>query len=477
MERDDDAFTLADVDRMVPQARPSGAGDARTGVDVDRKVPSIRSVTHLSPMRPRKPVAPEIPVQPIRLEEGQLDVFPVLTRELPPEARLQPSEARLLELRRVAMASLKPKVKEAGSATAKGTTRTLKTLSQYGIAADRLKKRFCRETRTTPEAMSPVEFAAWFLSLRRNYKASSWRFNRQAAIFALESFVGEHEVNDAISMVENEARWDSQIDQPLNAPKIEPVRKTVTSANKKRYFGYEDFERIEAHLRVNRHSEKTGILIDWLRAGIFTGLRPEEWRATEVCSVPDPKSRNGRTIYLFVLNAKATNGRGNGVMRTLNISSFTDTTLASVEIMSRKGAEWALSNEYSKVQSQCAQHLYRTQERLFKRRASFYSLYSTRHQFVLNMRALMRTDEEISALLGHNVTATQSANYGQRSKGWSEDKILDKPTALVEEIATVRKTAAYGMERERLRRLAEGRTDLPTAEEFVDEGYDQTFGG
>src|SRR3546814_20992999 len=65
-----------------------------------------------------------------------------------------------------------------------------------------------------------------------------------------------------------------------------------------------------------RQGETPQILMDWLVAGIWTGLRPAEWRSTDLEMREDPPAPFGRRAWLYVINAKATHGRGNGMIRS-----------------------------------------------------------------------------------------------------------------------------------------------------------------
>lgn len=323
--------------------------------------------------------------------------------------------------------------------SAKGVTRTESTRQQYDKRGRQLEERFHREKGIpsgTP--LAPMEFATWFLSLRPDLKPSTWRYYKQAAVFHLTR-IQSSDAEEAIAHIEGETRWDSEMDlQPVRgAGKKAKVAGRVASANKAQFFDYEDWQRLDAYLRMRSWSKYTGFLRNWLRAGLATGLRPDEWRSTTIMV---HEASTGDRIYLFVANAKATNGRGNGAVRSIDITDFSEETKLAIEQMSSDGARWEADGEFDSVQNQVAQTLYRADNALWpNRKTRTYALYSCRHQFILNHRSLGVAEENLSAMLGHMVTDTQLTHYGRRGKGWSPDKIIDIALAHPTEAATVKK--------------------------------------
>lgn len=323
--------------------------------------------------------------------------------------------------------------------SAKGVTRTESTRQQYDKRGRQLEERFHRE-KDIPSGtpLAPMEFATWFLSLRPDLKPSTWRYYKQAAVFHLTR-IQSSDAEEAIAHIEGETRWDSEMDlQSVRAAgKKAKAGGRVASANKAQFFDYEDWQRLDAYLRMRSWSKYTGFLRNWLRAGLATGLRPDEWRSTTIMV---HEASTGDRIYLFVANAKATNGRGNGAVRSIDITDFSEETKLAIEQMSADGARWEADGEFDSVQNQVAQTLYRADNALWpNRKTRTYALYSCRHQFILNHRSLGVAEENLSAMLGHMVTDTQLTHYGRRGKGWSPDKIIDIALAHPTEAATVKK--------------------------------------
>ena len=324
-----------------------------------------------------------------------------------------------------------------------GTTVSQGSLDQYLRKGQQLFDRFCRENGT--DQVTSLDWVIWLLSRKPTLQSSSWRVYRQSAIHYLEGFPGDRDA--AIALLENDIIDISR--PPSTAASGAPRR---TSAAKERRLPVEDFEAIMASLQFNR-SRLSAVVVDWLRAGILTGLRPTEWRATDLEVQPDPKSPRGRRAWLYVLNAKATNGRGTGVIRTLDISAFTDKDLDCVRRMSDRGRKWLEAGDYGAVQAHCSKVLYSTLARLWPKRPRAYTLYSCRHQAISNWKVILKP-EEIAAIVGHGVTATAAEHYGKRRSAWAVDHIPAPPAPVAEELRLVRSTMKLFADRFDLERRA-----------------------
>lgn len=342
--------------------------------------------------------------------------------------------------------------------TAPGVTRSEKTHQQYLKRGRLLVLRFRRETGNTDEGydnLNPVEFVNWLFSLKPTLKATAWRPYRQSAKAILSSLPHD-ETEAALAMLDadigeagtSEPKKKASSKQDVDRDKL-PRR---TSSRKEKKFPKEDFDRIISYLKHFSRSGMASLLVDWLIAGVATGLRPIEWQATDVEVREDPNAPGGRHVWLYVLNAKATNGRANGVVRTLNISGFRDETIRVVQRMSRNGNEFLIDGVYDTKQSQCSQLLYSVSEKLFKKK-KVYSLYSARHQFVANAKSYHKP-ESVSALVGHVVTETAVSSYGKKRSCWGPDEIVDRPEPVQEEVATVRQQHVFFEERIRMQQEA-----------------------
>lgn len=443
--------------RTTPPLRPGQPGPSAgapskvdAGTDHEEKPEAFPAPKRLPPMRGAKSPGAKIAIQPTPTRERV---------------------GMILEGRKQALGS---RAGDRGG-TAAEPTRSAKTEAAYRHRGGLLVQRFRRERNLDADAdqFSPMDFAIWCLSLRHaNLKPPSWRLYRQSAIMVLQP-VPDSEA--AIDLLMRDAPGEVEMGTSEFVGSADAERRT--SANKEKRFAYEDLKRVEAALQLRRRSPRADILRDWLKAGIATGLRPTEWRATDVVEVADPTRYGIKRQFLLVLNAKATNERGNGVVRSMEISDFSDDALAAVRRMSAVGAKAYAEMEFNNLQSHCGNILYEICKRFWARRKLSYSLYSCRHQFIANMKSLGLSNEEVSALAGHVVDTTAAEVYGKKRSAWSPDKIVDRPRPLPEEVATVRKRLVLHEERLDLIHLVEkGKPRPPATEDFGGGGGDPSLG-
>jgi hypothetical protein len=342
-----------------------------------------------------------------------------------------------------------------------GTTRSEKTHNHYLERGRMLVRRYRRERdlgSTSIDGLDPVEFVNWLFSLKPSLSRATWRPYRQAAKAILTS-VPHDDTEAAIAMIDADIAEASAAAEKDHVPEKEKpeTRKDGiprrTSGLKEKRFPKRDFDRVLAYLRYYSRSRFAGVLADWMRAGITTGLRPIEWRATDVEIKEDGAAPRGRWIWLYVLNAKHTNGRGNGVVRTIDISHFAEETIEAIRRMSERGGQWLIDGNYDSMQSQTSQLLYGVCAKLFSTRNKTYALYSLRHQFVANAKSIHRP-EEVSALLGHVVTDTAAENYGRKTSSWGPEEITDRAEPVPEEVSTVRQRLIFFSERVKLQQAA-----------------------
>ena len=335
------------------------------------------------------------------------------------------------------------------------------TTQQYSDRGRLLINRYKRENLIPLDYddFEPTDFVQWLLSLKPTVKSSTWRVYRQAAYHMLEGMPAD--IDHALTLldndiIENDSRagkkenWDGKITRGSHK----------TSSMKEKRFPKKDLDKVLAFLRYKSRSKLAPILTDWLIATLNTGLRPIEWRATAIERTTD---QNGKTwIWLYVVNAKATNLRANGKVRTLDISDLPTDVIACIERMSNNGLSWLEDGNYDSIKSQVGQLLYSVGEKLFPKKSKSYALYSCRHQFIANMKLIM-SPEEVSALSGHAVTKTAMQSYGKKRSSWSPEEITTHPKPIADEVSTVRKTAEFYTDR--MKKLAEmgllkGNSDL-----------------
>ncbi len=320
------------------------------------------------------------------------------------------------------------------------------TISQYLHRGNLLLKRFQKETgisHINPKDINPSDFVNWTLTLKSTIKSSTWRMYRSSIYYFLQGFSSIMDIDKAISMLDMDINESIKSGQERNQEHAPKTRKT--SALKEKRFPEEDFERVISYLRTACRGKLATVVSEWLQSGIKTGLRPAEWRATEL------ERQNGR-VFLFVLNAKASNGRGTNVVRILDITSFDDESIDMIERMSQRGKAWLENGQYNEIQGRCSTLLYSVTGRLWPSRKYHYSLYSTRHQAIANWKSILEP-AEIAALVGHAVTETASTHYGRRRSSWGPDKIPTPPRPMPEDIDLIKERVRV-VEQRKIRTMA-----------------------
>jgi hypothetical protein len=213
---------------------------------------------------------------------------------------------------------------------------------------------------------------------------------------------------------------------------------------------YQHFIQLRRSLRVLSRSQSVEYLIDWLDAGIHTGLRPVEWSMTSLERRSDSRLPNGERIWLHVINAKAADGRG--THRTLDLSNFSPDTLEAVERMVQRSREWVLTDKAAKRQWDVSRLLRDSCRVLFPRMKLQYTVYSLRHQFIANMKTIY-SREELAAMVGHISLDTQVDHYGKRRSSWSKFEITEIPMPVEEQVTHIRKRIEMFDERRSLMAL------------------------
>lgn len=347
---------------------------------------------------------------------------------------------------------------EGAAEVVKGVTRSAKTQQQYIDRGNQLLARYRRERGILHDdllSLDTVEFADWVLSLKPTLKATTWRPYKQSAKAVLATLP---ESDQAIEVLDADTVESGS--EPERRPTKENTRKKGgrelprrTSSLKAKTISKPDFDRMVSYLRYLCPSKYAHTLADWLLAGIATGLRPVEWMAASLEITEDPEAPNGRYVWLYVLNAKNTNGRANGFVRTMDLSAFKPETVDAVRRMADRGREWLVKGVYGQMQGQCAQLMYNTAERMFPGRKLSYSLYTTRHQFMANAKSY-HPAEAVSAMAGHGVTNTATENYGKKRSAWNLDDIEDRANPVAEEVATVKRRQTFFEDRVKMREAA-----------------------
>ena len=310
------------------------------------------------------------------------------------------------------------------------TTVTEKTLEDYARCSRQLYRKWLRENGMKPDTdfgiISALDFVNWLIVRKREWKPATWRKYRQSVYVMLLDYqvagIGTH-LDDALDLIQNDViirSMDNADGMKRRATDTADGRsKTKGPSLKMKKFPQQDFVRVISWLRYKSRSSCSRDLEIWLRAGILTGLRPSEWKGTEFVSVRDDAAIHGYRAYLHVICAKATNGRGFDVVRTLDLSTFPEKDIAIIREQSRSGREHYASGDFLDHYRDCADLLSRACKAIWPRRKTRYSLYSCRHQAIANFKHAGFSKVEIAVMAGHASIQTAGESYGRKSYGWS----------------------------------------------------------
>jgi len=434
---------------LPSDVRPNYENSCWTIGVADRGGMTVKTNDEKQKLHPR----PAIEIMPTD-EVAEAPIFPVpdeTTRNTrPPSMPSKSALAQMVNAREAFAAEVEDRhgryYQATNSSEAKSITND--TSAQYDRRAKLLLKKYRKEIIAVIdkseidsfENVDIVDFIVWLMSFKLVLKAASWRQYRRSVYYALTGLPAEG-AEAALSMLDNDI---AAVEGRSGSDTDGGERKT--SANKAKFFKIADRDMIFEHLRFNVvRKNDPSVLRHWLMAGIAVGLRPLEWRTTSVETFID--SETGKTkIWLFVMNAKTTNMRGNGLMRTIDISELSDEYIYAISRISDLGREWSTKGTYKKNQKANETMLRALCTKVFPRRNRSYCLYSCRHQFIANMKTIY-SPEEVAALAGHSVTETAIENYGKKVSGWPLEAIGNPPSPLKSEVSIVRKSVKYYQER------------------------------
>ncbi|KXV05658.1 hypothetical protein AD930_11015 [Acetobacter malorum] len=311
---------------------------------------------------------------------------------------------------------------------------------------------------TPQEDLDPVDFTLWLMAGKKEIVSATWRVYRCALQYYLQEWHHENtEKAQQIIMGDIHNRLHGRTEGTKTRSRRDGVSKT--SAKSPKRLPFRDYEALINYLRKRSRSYLAAYTADFLSASLLTALRPDEWKMTEVCFTQPQhgqgmiENRSGRPgkVWLLVMNAKATNNRANGIVRTLDLSSFSDAQIDLIHRVSSKGREQQERGLFTDFKKRLANTLEYAVKVLWTKSAQDtarksgknYSLYCARHQAIANWKVSGLTETEISAMAGHGNTETAESNYGRRAVGWSGGKRYPLPKGVPEEIALVEKRISY----------------------------------
>ena len=265
--------------------------------------------------------------------------------------------------------------------------------------------------------LDPCLFVDWLTALRLFWKPSSWRLYKAAA-FAVIERLPQNGRDEAIARLTGSGRIETKARRQYKQsrakdPKLSKDRAELILAG--------DYRKLITRLRKTSCAPSLiEPLEDWLVAGLHTGVLPAEWPLVELEKGLDRQGR--RHVWLHVANATAT-----GVQRTLDISRYSDPTLSAIERMVNRSEQWAREGTTARHQSEVAKALDDICAEIFPDRRIRFSLFTVRHQFIANMKAVWRDEAVVSALIGQLIVKTGRAHYTKVRAAWSAEEIREVP--------------------------------------------------
>lgn len=307
--------------------------------------------------------------------------------------------------------------------TPQATNASAATLKLYGDTFRSIRHRAAAHLGVADEdSVSPMAIVRYLVEGKPNWAKRTWILYRCATRCGLRQAASSADECE-------QAAYTHALDALELETQSQAKRKgSATSSKKSKKVSREDIDRLIGHLRKQKSRRLAIQTFAFISATLITGLRPSEWRGSELDQEPDG------TWRLRVRNAKATNGRGNGSTRTLRLLDVTDNDLMVIRGMTAIAAAVDLEpGGYAAWQARLRHYLYRATRSALGKRANYPSLYTFRHQFAADAKA-SRSREEVAALMGHSSAATAGRNYAKRRQAGGSIRVAADPV----QVRTVR---------------------------------------
>lgn len=295
--------------------------------------------------------------------------------------------------------------------------------------------------------LNVAAYADWLVGRRSDLSASTFRQYRSASTFVIaerlrDQMLGDDEQEDGLRALQ--ILQDSQSQFAIGSsgsgarPKTVPRR---TSAKKAKTVCWGDWDKLMAVLALSRsqHAQSINLL---LAAGLYTGLRPSEWKNAHLTV-----DQGSGACRLTVANGKCSNGRAHGPARTLTwpqagceVDAIAAWLAHLDQLLPSRGDE--RYSAWNVLYKSLRDELHQIILRLWPRRKRRIAFYTTRHMFVAAAKDSflpgVRSREEIAALLGHATDATATMHYARPSKGSKDKRAFTLPVPDPSEVARVR---------------------------------------
>lgn len=264
------------------------------------------------------------------------------------------------------------------------------------------------------EELDVRQFVVWLVELKPTISRNTWRFYKSAVIYYLENYPEEQEAIEAMEYIKEITSEGAM------------TTTERTSSLKLKKITFDDWYKLDNYLK-DRNKKWHEQLRAWLRSSVITGLRPIEWKNAMYFLHEGAPA-------LKILNAKSTNGRGNGETRILLLQDVPADELKIIKEHLNNTRTFVGMDEYEYFYRGCAIALYKACRKCWPKRKRHITLYSTRHQFSANAKSSGFSRVEIAAMMGHAVDITASIHYGKKVAG--NETVSISP--LASEVSSVR---------------------------------------
>jgi hypothetical protein len=279
--------------------------------------------------------------------------------------------------------------------------------------------------------LTPTMLVDFVIGKKGDYLANSWRVVRSSVIATLmktAALVDESVAKEIDTAIE-------RLKQEKPAPEMD--KEPVTSRTKDKSPTEKDLARIE-HAALARQTLAGIDLVRYFKASLQTGLRPCEWPRARF----GKSSRDGHRWMLVVENAKATNGRAHGPVRTLHWEELAPEVVQDI-------LTWIAitqDGDYDRRLNTIGHQLWEITRALWPRRKEWPTLYSARHVAIAAWKAFYLHEGQspaerlealavIAALSGHGNDDTATKHYARASTASRKGPV---PTADPAEVQNVR---------------------------------------
>ncbi len=315
----------------------------------------------------------------------------------------------------------------------------------YKNKSESLIKRFSAEMENAA-ADVPLEFVKWLIQKKAQWSSNTWRIYKGASMYFLTSIEPDFlemdreqiskkdrekskEINLAKGILSNEYSQTGEVvcKSRKNADrKTGAIDESRTSGNKFKSVPVKQKEIVFAALNkiTRKGNEFSELAIAWLQAGIITGIRPSEWEHTELLGNTGDfyySENDDEILKLVVKNAKHSHemgsNRGNGDERTLIMTNLNEEDIKTVIKFYDLLQDFMQKYPFKKVYNRARQILHSGNTKSLPKSSKFITLYSARHQFVSDRKAIGEHPAFTAALLGHSSIKTAKTTYGRRASG------------------------------------------------------------